>query len=67
MHEHIPPPLAPRPLNHQSARVMQTDPDKVWVDAYFYGFYIDKARLPAFQRSLQANQASPRARPQVAT
>ena len=26
--------------------------DEVWVDCFFYGFYIDKSKLPAFQQGL---------------
>lgn len=32
----------------------QHDPDKVWVDCFFYGFYLEKSSLPAFQASLKA-------------
>lgn len=57
VHEHSRQPLMPNRLppsqQQMQAASNRADPDKVWVDAYFYGFYIDKARLPAFQRSLQ--------------
>lgn len=31
--------------------------DQVWVDCFYYGFYMDKSKLPAFQASLRQNPA----------
>ena len=48
------PPLAewPRP----SARLNPSGPpvNSVWVDAFFYGFWIDKSKVADFQRSMAA-------------
>ena len=35
---------------------MQQPPDAVWVDCFYYGFYMPKHKLPAFQASLQQQQ-----------
>ena len=40
------------------------NPETVWVDCFYYGFYMEKARLPAFQASLRQHQQA--SRPQVA-
>ena len=42
---------ASRPPVHRPAE------DTVWVDCFYYGFYIEKSRLPAFQASLRQQQA----------
>ena len=31
--------------------------DTVWVDCFYYGFYMSKSKLPAFQASLRQQQA----------
>ena len=31
--------------------------DAVWVDCFYYGFYMEKSKLPAFQASLRHQQA----------
>lgn len=43
-------PSANRPLT------MQASPDSVWVDCFYYGFYMPKSKLPAYQASLQQQQ-----------
>ena len=30
--------------------------DTVWVDCFYYGFYMEKSKLPAFQASLRQQQ-----------
>ncbi len=47
----IPRRAASRPPVHRPAE------DTVWVDCFYYGFYIEKSRLPAFQASLRQQQA----------
>ena len=46
-----------------SPRMMpkKTPEDAVWVDCFYYGFYMEKAKLPAFQASLRQKQASQKA------
>ena len=39
----------------------QRRPDDVWVDCYFYGFYMEKSKVPAFTASLRQQM------PQTAT
>ena len=44
----------PRKRPSTSARHSQkAHPDSVWVDCFYYGFYMPKSKLPAFQASLQ--------------
>ena len=31
--------------------------ETVWVDCFYYGFYMDKSRLPAFQASLRQHHS----------
>ena len=45
-----PPKRAPQRTRAPAALQSQ---DTVWVDCFYYGFYMDKARLPAFQASLR--------------
>ena len=48
---------APRPHKAVHGRIPSATPDTVWVDCFYYGFYMDKARLPAFQASLRQRAA----------
>jgi len=34
-----------------------THTDAVWVDCFYYGFYLEKSKLPAFQASLKQQKA----------
>jgi hypothetical protein len=43
-------PLAPK---QQRAPAADGKAGMVWVDCFFYGFYIEKARLPQFQASVR--------------
>ena len=53
---HARPPLAP--LQHhaqpaQPAKAAPANPGTVWVDCFFYGFYMEKSKLPMYQSSLR--------------
>ena len=48
------PPASVRPTAY-SARPPAAD--TVWVDCFYYGFYMEKAKLPAFQASLRQQHA----------
>lgn len=59
-----PPPVVPRPptLSKQQSYPLQTaispsvQPENaVWVDCFFYGFWLDKSKVATYQRSLGAN------------
>ena len=39
-------------------RKSEPTPDTVWVDCFFYGFFMEKKKLPAFQASLRQQQAA---------
>ena len=51
------PPPSQRRSSAYSSPVPQPDVDKVWVDCFYYGFYMEKSKLPAFQASLRQNPA----------
>jgi len=49
-----------RPASHRSPKVhvqSSGQTDSVFVDCFFYGFWLPKAKLPAFQASLRQQQA----------
>ena len=48
-------PVAPRSSSRSAAP--PPGEDAIWVDCFYYGFYMDKKKLPAFQASLRQNQA----------
>ena len=42
-----------RPSTGARLHSQKAHPDSVWVDCFYYGFYMPKSKLPAFQASLQ--------------
>ena len=50
--------MPPKPsLKRNRAPSINNNPDTVWVDCFYYGFYMDKKRLPAFQASLRQHHS----------
>ena len=48
--ESSPPALRPRPAQRS---FRQKGEDQVWVDCFYYGFYMPKSKLPAYRASLE--------------
>jgi len=43
----------PQPFEHPTITPPPKKEDMVWVDAFFYGFYIEKSKVASFQSSLK--------------
>lgn len=43
----------------QPPRKQTRSEDRVWVDCFYYGFYIDKDKVSEYQTSLKPSQRQP--------
>jgi len=52
--ESRPLPMRARPSSKRERH--EAHADAVWVDCFYYGFYLEKSKLPSFQASLRSQQ-----------